>query len=211
MARRSTAGAKTEMLPVDQIHFDPSNPRKHSDHNLQVIENSMRDLGFARSIVIDENNQLLAGEGATRGAQRAGLEKVMVVEADGDTIVAVRRRNLTEEQKDKLKIVDNRANELSEWNYDMLRDSLSKYSENLESLEMSTGFSLTELNALLDTEYKPGLSDSDKQQLDQIHNIFNGMKIIFDAKQAKVLKKFDQQYKDGETLAEKIIHLIKAL
>lgn len=108
------------MLPIGALVLDPNNPRHHTQENLEMIEQSMRDIGAARSVVIDEENNLVVGSGAAQGAMAAGITKVQVVEVDGDTLVAVRRRGLTPEQKQKLKLYDNRAGQLAEWDGDVL-------------------------------------------------------------------------------------------
>jgi hypothetical protein len=43
-----------------------------------------------------------------------GIERVQVVDTDGEMLVAVRRRGLTPEQKARLALYDNRAAELAE-------------------------------------------------------------------------------------------------
>ena len=86
-----------------------------------MIAASLRDVGASRSIVIDEANEVLAGNGVLEGAHQAGLTKLQIIDADGDTIIAVRRRGLTPEQKRALAIYDNRTAELAEWNADQLR------------------------------------------------------------------------------------------
>jgi hypothetical protein len=55
-------------------------------------------------------------------ASAAGLTKVQIVDVDGDTLVAVRRSNLTAEQKRALAIYDNRTAELAEWNWEQLAE-----------------------------------------------------------------------------------------
>jgi len=149
---------EVETIDIDSITFDPNNYRDHPEDNLAIITNSIQDLGFARSIVVDENNQLIAGEGATRGSLSAGLKKVLIIDAEGDQVVAVRRKNLTPEQKERLKIVDNRAGETSEWNTQRLAGYLNGLPA--ESLA-GTGFTsddLTHLLALLDKQ-PPSLDD----------------------------------------------------
>jgi hypothetical protein len=54
------------------------------------------------------------------------MEKLLVVEGDGDTIVAVRRRGLTETQKKRLALLDNRVAELAEWDKDVLQALLDE-------------------------------------------------------------------------------------
>jgi hypothetical protein len=100
---------------------DPANRRTHSDRNVEMIAASLRSVGAARSIVIDEANEVLAGNGVLQGAARAGISKLHVVDVDGDTVVAVRRRGLTPEQKRDLAIYDNRSAELAAWDIDQLR------------------------------------------------------------------------------------------
>ena len=92
---------------------DPQNARLHSSENLDMIQASLEELGAGRSILIDENDVILAGNGVAEAAQKAGMTRVQIVEADGDAIIAVRRRNLTPDQKTRLALFDNRASDLS--------------------------------------------------------------------------------------------------
>ena len=52
------------------------------------------------------------------------VTKLQVVEAEGDTVVAVRRRGLTAAQKRELAIYDNRTADLAEWNIEQLAADL---------------------------------------------------------------------------------------
>ena len=100
---------------------DPQNTRKHSQRNLGFIERSLNEIGAARSIVIDEDNRILAGNGTVEAAALAGIDKVRVIEADGNEIIAVRRVGLTETQKKRLSLYDNRSAELASWDIDLLK------------------------------------------------------------------------------------------
>jgi len=101
---------------------DPKNARKHNPKNIGMISDSLRAVGAGRSILIDEHNEIIAGNGVVEAAAEAGILRVRVVEADGNELIAVRRRNLTDEQKRKLAIYDNRTAELAEWDTDVLRE-----------------------------------------------------------------------------------------
>ena len=131
------------MATIKDLHQDKSNPRKHGDRNLKVIADSLRDFGFARSIVIDENDSILAGNGVVQAAALAGLENVIEVEADGNSIIAVRRRGLTDEQKQRLKYADNRSGELASWDAGQLLADLNN------GLSFDGLFDKAELDALL--------------------------------------------------------------
>jgi hypothetical protein len=99
---------------------DPANRRRHSPRGVGMIERGMGEVGAARSIVIDENGVVLAGNATIEAAAAAGIERVQVVDADGETLIAVRRSGLTDDQKVRLALYDNRTAELSDWNADQL-------------------------------------------------------------------------------------------
>ena len=103
---------------------DPENRRRHTPRNLGMIVDALHQVGAARSIVIDEQGQVLAGNGVVEAAAEAGIHRVTVVDADGETLVAVRRRGLTRTQKRQLALYDNRSAELAAWNTDQLRADL---------------------------------------------------------------------------------------
>jgi hypothetical protein len=108
------ADGSTEITLAD-LAGDDSNPRKHGTRNLAVMEDSLRAVGAARSIVINGAGAVLAGNGIVQAAARAGISKVRIIDTDGDTLIAVRRRGLTPAQERDLKYFDNRAGELAEW------------------------------------------------------------------------------------------------
>jgi hypothetical protein len=113
---------RREPAHIKDLKPDPRNARKHTSKNIGMISDSLRAVGAARSIVIDENDEILAGNGVIEGAAEAGITKLKIVEADGNTIIAVRRRGLTPEQKTKLALYDNRTAELAEWDLDVLKE-----------------------------------------------------------------------------------------
>lgn len=152
-----TNSAKPSRL--DDLKFDPQNARRHPERNLAMIQESMTAVGAARSIVIDEGGIVRAGEGSVRAARELGL-KLRVVEADGKTLIAVRRRGLTKEQKTALALYDNRTAELAEWDPAVLKALVDAGGVNLSSL-----FSDKELQAILageiDAELQGGHTDPD--------------------------------------------------
>lgn len=111
---------------IADLTADPMNARKHNPRNIGMIVDSLQELGAARSIVIDEDGVVLAGNGVVEAAGEAGITKLKVVDAAGDELVAVRRTGLTPEQKVDLALRDNRAAELSEWEPEVLKALDSK-------------------------------------------------------------------------------------
>lgn len=109
------------MASISDLKFDHKNARKRTDNSARLIKESLERYGAARSIVIDEDNRILAGNGTIEAAQALGLAKLKVVEATGDEIIAVRRSGLSEDEKVGLALADNRAAELSDWDAEMLQ------------------------------------------------------------------------------------------
>jgi site-specific DNA-methyltransferase (adenine-specific) len=106
---------------ISDLKFDHKNARKRTDNSTRLIQESLQRYGAARSIVIDEDNRILAGNGTIAGAKALGLTKLKVIEAAGDEIIAVRRTGLSEDEKVGLALADNRAAELSDWDAQMLQ------------------------------------------------------------------------------------------
>lgn len=108
-------------LLTSQLKSDHKNARKRTDRSASLIAESLKQFGAARSIVIDEDNRILAGNGTIEGAKAAGIENVRVIETDGTEIIAVKRTGLSENEKIGLALADNRTSDLSDWDKDMLQ------------------------------------------------------------------------------------------
>ena len=132
------------MATVRELRRDERNRRKHNGRNIGMIVNALQEVGAARSIVIDEDGTVLAGNGVVEAAAEAGIDRVQIVDADGQTIIAVRRRGLTDEQKRKLALYDNRTAELAEWDTAQIAADLEA------GLSFDGLFSTDEINGLLE-------------------------------------------------------------
>jgi DNA modification methylase len=156
-ARKPHVAPQGAITHIRDLTADPQNRRKRTPRNVGMIVDALQKVGAARSIVIDEAGEVLAGNGVLEAAGEAGITKVQVVDADGETIIAVRRRNLTPEQKRKLAIYDNRTAELAEWDTAQLAADLEA------GEDLSAFFFEDELKALLanDATKVDGLTDPD--------------------------------------------------
>jgi DNA modification methylase len=114
------AVAVSETTSIADLKPDDKNARAHTPRNVGMIVDALHEVGAARSIVIDEDDVILAGNATIEAAGLAGIEKVKVIEADGETIIAVRRKGLTAEQKRRLSYFDNRTAELAGWDAEQL-------------------------------------------------------------------------------------------
>jgi hypothetical protein len=110
-----TEEVATEVRHIGDLKFDKNNPRKHTPRNIGVIVDSLNEVGGLRSIVVDEELNIIAGNGTIEAAAEAGIHRVRVIETDGTEIIAVKRTNLDPRQKLKAKYSDNRSAELAIW------------------------------------------------------------------------------------------------
>jgi hypothetical protein len=105
-------------MHISDLKTDSKNARKRTARGHEVIEHSLRELGAGRSIVIDKNGAIIAGNGVIESAEKAGITEIQVVPSDGSKLVAVQRTDLdltTDAKARQLAFADNRTAELAEW------------------------------------------------------------------------------------------------
>ena len=113
-------------VKAPEIKFDTRNYRKHSEQNKKVIKKSLQELGAGRSVVIDADDTLIAGNGVYEQAQKLKMP-VRVVETDGSELVVVKRTDLAtgDEKRKKLALADNVASDLSEFDNELLQEDFT--------------------------------------------------------------------------------------
>lgn len=109
-----------ELASEAPVHLDPENTRIHDKRNKESINKSLTELGPGRSVCVDENGKLLAGNGTYEEAVKLG-KKVLIVEGDRDTLVVVQRKDLTEVEKIRMSLWDNHASDLSRNDNDAIK------------------------------------------------------------------------------------------
>lgn len=167
---------KQSVKPTDPVHIkelkpDERNLRSHNPRNIGMIADAMQEVGAARSIVIDEDGTILAGNGAVEAAGQAGITKVKVVDVDGETLVAVRRKGLTARQKKRLAAFDNRTSDLSTWDKDAIRIQIESDAKMFDEI-----FRNGELEDLISdrelAELHPKAIGGDKSIFQLKHNVY---------------------------------------
>lgn len=73
---------------------DPENANQHSERGMDMLGKSLQQVGLGRSIVVDKNGVIIAGNGVVETAAGSGFENAIEVETTGDTLVVVRRTDL---------------------------------------------------------------------------------------------------------------------
>ena len=106
-----------------------NNPRKN-DGAVDAVMESIKQCGYISPIVIDENNEILAGHTRYKAMKKLKIKTAKCVVMEG----------LTEEQKRKYRILDNKTGEFAEWDIDLLNIEL----EGLDFEGFDFGFDIPE-------------------------------------------------------------------
>jgi site-specific DNA-methyltransferase (adenine-specific) len=101
-------------LAIGKLKPYNNNPRQISDKSVDAVAASIDSFGFKVPIVIDINNEIVAGHTRYKAAVKLGLNKVPCIVA-GD---------LTPKQIQAYRLADNKVAELSEWDIDKLNIEL---------------------------------------------------------------------------------------
>ncbi len=118
-----------EWMPIGSVKPYENNPRRNDDA-VDAVANSIREFGFKSPIIVDRDLVIIAGHTRLKAAKALGMKEVPVVIAS----------DLSEEQARAFRLVDNRTNELADWDWDMLIDEI----DNIELDLSEMGFILTE-------------------------------------------------------------------
>ena len=106
---------QTEVVDIRDIIPDDHNFNAGTEKGREMIEKSFHELGAGRSILLDKNNRIIAGNKSQQAAIATGITKVRIVDTEGDEIVAVRRRDVDLDSKvgRELAFADNATQQVS--------------------------------------------------------------------------------------------------
>lgn len=101
------------------IKYDQRNYRDHDERNLSLIKKSIQRCGAGRSILLDKNGEIIAGNATYKTLQELGIP-VKIIPTDGKTAIALQRTDLdTNSRKRKeLAAFDNSTSDKVHWNFD---------------------------------------------------------------------------------------------
>ena len=106
-------------LSIDTLIPYERNNKTHDEAQIKKIAKSIKELWFRAPILVDENFVILAGHGRLAAAQKLKLKEVPVIQYT----------DLTEEQKKKYRLLDNRIADLSEYDLDNLKLELQELND----------------------------------------------------------------------------------
>lgn len=131
---------------MSELKFDPKNYRIHGEKNKRLIQKSLVDCGAGRSILIDKEDCIIAGNGVYEQAQELGL-KVRVIESDGTELIAIKRTDLkTEDARRKaLALADNYTSDTSVFDIEAVMEDFTP--DELDLWEFSIDVSTLDIDS----------------------------------------------------------------
>lgn len=128
-------------IKTKELKCYSNNSRKHSDDQIKLVANSIREFGFTAPLLIDGDGTILAGHARYFAAVRLGLKDVPAIDIS----------HLSESQKKAYVIADNKIALNSSWDSQILKTEMS----DLMSLEYDVdvlGFTEDEISEIFDDQ-----------------------------------------------------------
>lgn len=144
---------KVKMVPIDDVHPYPNNPRKISDAAIDAVAASLRDVGWQQELVVWPNAEgkleIVVGHCRLLAAQKLGMTEVpCAIAAD-----------LTEDQVRRYRIIDNKSGEKAVWDFELLQLEFSKIDLSHETID--TSFSPVEIATILNADWVPPVTSGE--------------------------------------------------
>lgn len=99
---------------VSELKNNPNNPRKN-DVAVDSVAKSIEKYGFRNPLIIDEDNIVWCGNTRLKASRKLGLKEVPCIVIN----------DLTEKQMRELALLDNKTNEIAEWDFELLSEELA--------------------------------------------------------------------------------------
>lgn len=110
---------KIESVPLDKLSLLERNPRRHPERQIEELVRSYTEFGQYRPLVVDEEGTILAGNGMFQALKRAGAAAASVYRVTG----------LSEDDKTRLVLADNRTGDLSNDDFDVVEELLRELTD----------------------------------------------------------------------------------
>ena len=134
------------------------NAKKHDKKQIANVAESIKQYGFVQPVVIDRDGVIVIGHCRAEAAKKLGMKTVPCVCVD----------DLTPEQVNALRLVDNKSNE-SDWDFDLLAEELTEL--DLSAFDFDWGLR-DELNdSVVEDDYEPILPAEPKSKLGDVYQL----------------------------------------
>lgn len=117
---------KIEYKKISDLKPYAKNPRKNDDA-VDYVANSIKEFGFIVPVVIDNKNVIVAGHTRYKAAKKLGIEDIPCIIAD----------DLTDKQINAFRLIDNKTQELSSWDYGKLIEELTGLVDDIDMTQFA--------------------------------------------------------------------------
>ena len=107
--------AKEKVIGIEELVQDQHNFNKGTGKGGQLMAQSFKELGAGRSILVDKNGNIIAGNKSQKAAIAAGIKRVRVIETTGDELIAVKRTDVDIDSAEgrRMAYLDNLTNQVN--------------------------------------------------------------------------------------------------
>lgn len=116
-----------ETLKISQLKTYDKNARTHPKKQIDLLAKNIQRFGFTVPVLVDKNNEIIAGHGRILAMKQLG----------NDEVPCVKMENLSEEEVKALRLADNQLGLMSDWDMDLVIDELKGLDSELLDI---TGF-----------------------------------------------------------------------
>lgn len=173
-------------IELPKIKPYEKNARKNDDA-VEYVAKSIEQCEYIAPIILDENNVILAGHTRYKALKKLGYNEAECIIKEG----------LSEEQKKKYRLLDNKTAEYAEWDFDLLEDELSGL--DFGDLDIDWGIEVPEFDTeqeIIEDEV-PEIPETPKAKYGDIYQLGNHRLMCGDSTKKEDLKKLM-----GETKAD---------
>lgn len=176
---------KEEIISINELQQDDHNFNKGTEEGGKLMMKSFSELGAGRSILIDKNGKIIAGNKSQKAAIEAGIKKVRVIETTGDELVAVKRTDLDINSKKgrEMALLDNLTTQVNlNWDEVELQNMADEYDIDMNEWDMAL----------------PDIADPDEQPTTEAKDV-KELKLVFTPEQYQFVLAQLRKYGDDFT------------
>lgn len=139
---------KIEYKDINELIPYINNPRIN-DGAVDKVASSIKNFGFKNPIIIDKDNEIIAGHTRLKAARKLGLDEIPTIKAE----------DLTDEQVKAYRLVDNKTGEFADWDFDVLTAELDGITMDMEDFGFGEQLPDIDIDGIFEEhidEYKSG-------------------------------------------------------
>ena len=177
--------SKEQVVDIDSLRQDTHNFNRGTEEGQQLMERSFKELGAGRSILLDREGNIIAGNKSQEAARKAGIKRVRIVETTGDELVAVKRTDIDINSKEgrEMALLDNLTTQVNlNWDDVELENMANQFDIDMNEWDMAL----------------PEIADPDEQPTTEAKDV-KELKLVFTPEQYQFVLAQLRKYGDDCT------------